>query len=42
MQGFDKPTIARIQAQKKANAAAQAQNAAMSTLFGGGVNADTA
>lgn len=42
LQGFDKPTIARIQAQKKANAAAQAQNAVMSTLFGGGVNADTA
>lgn len=42
LQGFDKPTIARIQAQKKANAAAQAQNAVMSTMFGGGANADTA
>lgn len=42
MQGFDKPTIARIQAQKRANASAQAQDAMVSTLFGGGVNADTA
>ncbi len=42
MQGFDKPTIARIQAQKRENAAAQAQNDVMSTLFGGGANADTA
>lgn len=42
MQTIDKPTIARIQAQKKANEAAQAQNAVMSTIFGGGVNADTA
>ena len=42
LQGFDKPTIARIQAQKRANASAQAQDAAMTTLFGGGANADTA
>lgn len=42
MQTIDKPTIARIQAQKRANAAAQAQNDVMSTLFGGGANADTA
>lgn len=42
MQGFDKPTIARIQAQKKANAEAQAANAAMTAMFGGGANADTA
>lgn len=42
LQGLDKPTIARIQAQKQANASAQAQNAALSTLFGGGANADTA
>lgn len=42
LQGFDKPTIARIQAQKRANASAQAQDAMVSTLFGGGANADTA
>ena len=42
MQTIDKPTIARIQAQKKANAEAEATNAMVSTLFGGEVNADTA
>lgn len=35
MQGFDKPTIARIQAQKRANAAASATDAMVATLFGG-------
>lgn len=42
MQGFDKPTIARIQAQKKANAAAAASNAVMTAIFGGGSNENTA
>lgn len=42
MQGFDKPTIARIQAQRKELRGEMATNAAVSALFGGGANADTA
>lgn len=42
MQGFDKPTIARIQAQRRELRGEVAQNAVMSTLFGGGANAYTA
>ena len=42
MQGFDKPTIARIQAQVKQNRSEEATNAAVNALFGGVGNADTA
>jgi hypothetical protein len=42
LQGFDKPTIARIQAQKRANASEVATNAMVSTLFGGEANANPA
>jgi hypothetical protein len=42
MQGFDKPTIARIMAQKRAVRNEMANNAAITAMFGGEVNADTA
>ena len=42
MQGFDKPTIARIQAQKRANASFSAENDVMTAIFSGGQNANTA
>ena len=42
MQGFDKPTIARIMAQRKAARSEAAADAAVTAMFGGGVNANTA
>lgn len=42
MQGFDKPTIARIMAQKRAVRNEMANNTAITAMFGGGANANSA